>query len=182
MITNPFLVGENTYLRPVEISDTNLIQRWHNNPTLRKQSRLGGLPVTYVKEENDIKTARKSREEIYLIIVQKSTDKSIGFIRLNFIDAVSRNMWLRMLIGDKDAQGKGLAEDALRCVVEWIFSEQNVHRITLETYETNKQAMRFFEKIGFVREGLVRDAVYSGGRYFNIVCYGLLNTEYKTRK
>jgi RimJ/RimL family protein N-acetyltransferase len=111
--------------------------------------------------------------------VKKIGDKPIGFIRLHIIDRASQNMWLRMIIGDKKAYGADLAHDALVHVVEWLFSEQNVHRITLETYETNKRALRFFEKVGFKQEGVLREAVYKDGKYYNIISLGLLKREFK---
>ena len=177
-MTNAFLIGKKTYLRPVELSDAHLIQEWHNDPRIRRSARLGELPVTYIKEEDDIRSAKQTCEEIYFMIVEKSRDRAIGFIRLNFMDRVSRNMWLRMIIGDVNARGKNLAEDALRSVLRWLFSEQNVHRVTLETYETNKRAIGFFEKMGFKQEGILREAVYVGGKYYNIVALGLLNREF----
>ncbi|MGB7056035.1 MAG: GNAT family N-acetyltransferase [bacterium] len=103
---NAFLVGKTTYLRPVELSDTELIQKWHNDPKIRTRARIGELPVTFTKEENDIRVAKDSREEIYFIIMEKSTDKPIGFIRLNLIDPVSKNMWLRFVIGNTNAWEK----------------------------------------------------------------------------
>lgn len=178
---NAFLVGKTTYLRPVELSDTELIQKWHNDPKIRTRARIGELPVTYIKEENEIRIAKQTREEIYLMIVEKSNNRAIGFIRLNFIDTVSRNMWLRIVVGDAKARGKNYAEDALRGVLEWLFSEQNVHRVTLETYETNTRAIKFFEKLGFKQEGLMREAVYVEGEYYNIVAFGLLRQEFEKK-
>jgi RimJ/RimL family protein N-acetyltransferase len=180
-MNNAFLVGEKTYLRPVELSDTRSIQEWHNDPEIRKLARSGELPVTYTKENDDIRIAKDSEEEIYLIIMEKRTDKSIGFIRLNLIDAVARNMWLRMIIGDAEARGKKSAEDALRCILEWLFSEQNVHRVTIETYETNIRAIHFFKKLGFKQEGIVREAVYIDKEYHNIVALGLLKREFQRK-
>ena len=178
-MVSPFLIGEKTYLRAVELSDARLIQEWHNDPEIRRAARLGELPVTFTKEEDDIRIAKQTSDEIYLMIIDKSREKAIGFIRLNFIDNVSRNMWLRMIIGDANARGKKLAEDALRCALNWLFSEQNVHRVTLETYETNERAISFFKKLGFVQEGILREALYVGGKYYNIVTLGLLNREFK---
>lgn len=178
-MNNPFLVGEKAYLRPVEVPDTPLLQKWHNDPDIRRSARLGELPVTYTKEEEDIRVARDSQDEVYLLIVSKQTDIAVGFIRLNMIDRVSKNMWLRMIIGEEDARGTDLARDALRLVLEWLFSEQNAHRVTLETYETNKRALRFFEKVGFKQEGVIREAVYIDGEYSNIISFGLLKKEFK---
>lgn len=176
---NPFLVGRNVFLRSVEISDTQLIQQWHNDPDIRRAARLGELPVTYAKEEKDISLARDSQDEIYLLIVKKEKDQPIGFIRLNIVDRASRNMWLRMIIGDKNARGTNLAQEALTLVLDWIFSEQNMNRISLETYATNERAIRFFEKLGFKQEGVIREAVYVDGEYHNILSLGLLNKEFK---
>ena len=178
---NAFLVGEKTYLRPVELSDTPWIQQWHNDPEIRTLARMGELPVTYMKEEHDISNAKASEDEVYLIIMEKSSDRPIGFVRLNFIDPVARNMWLRFVIGDTKAFGKGLARDALQQVLQWLFAEQNIHRVTLETYETNERAIRFFERLGFKREGLVREAVYIEGEYYNIIAFGILKSEFRSR-
>ena len=178
---NGFLIGNKTYLRPVELTDARLIQTWHNDPEIRRLARLGELPVTYTKEEEDIKSARDSAAEIYLMIVEKSSDQSIGFVRLNFIDTVSRNMWLRMIIGNAEARGRNLAEDALRGVLAWLFFEQNVHRITLETYASNERAIRFFEKLGFRKEGIIREAVYVDGKYYDIVTLGILGREFVSK-
>jgi ribosomal-protein-alanine N-acetyltransferase len=176
---NAFLVGKKTYLRPVELSDTRLIQEWHNDPRIRTLTRLGELPVTYVKEDNDIRISKDSQEEIYLIIMEKSTDKSIGFVRLNFIDSVSRNMWLRFVVGDPNVWGKNLARDALIHVLKWLFSEQNIHRVTLESYAINTRAIKFFQKLGFKQEGTIREAIYFDGKYYDIVSLGILTGEFK---
>jgi RimJ/RimL family protein N-acetyltransferase len=178
MRRHQFLVSKRTYLCPVEVSDARLIQKWHNDPEIRKSARLGELPVTYEKEETDIALAKETPGETYLMIIKKTNDSPIGFIRLNYIDRVSRNMWLRMMVGDKRSQGKGYAREALDVVLNWLFTEQNVHRVTLETYENNKGAIRFFEGLGFKQEGIIREAVYVDGRYYNIISFGLLRKEY----
>jgi RimJ/RimL family protein N-acetyltransferase len=180
-MNDAFLVGKKTYLRPVELADTKLIQKWHNDPKIRKMARLGELPVTYTKEEGDIRVAKDSKEEIYLIVVKKSTNKPIGFVRLNFIDTVSRNMWLRFVVGDPKVWGKNFAHDALNHVLGWLFSELNIHRVTLETYATNTRAIRFFQKLGFKQEGVVRDAVYFDGKYYDIISLGILASEFKKK-
>jgi len=178
-MNNAFLVGKEMYLRPVELADAQTIQNWHNDPDIRSMARLGELPVTFVHEEKDIEEAIAREEDIYLLIVTKSTDKPVGFIRVNYIDRTSRNMWLRMIIGDKEATGKHLAEDSLRCVLHWLFSEQNVHRVSLETYGTNKRAIGFFKKLGFKQEGVIREAVYVAGEYHDIIAFGLLSREFQ---
>lgn len=177
-IANPFLTGKSVYLRPVEITDAALIQKWHNDPELRKLGSGGGLPTTKEKEEEDIKNAHSSKNQAYLMIVKKSDNKPIGFVRLNCLTGSSRNVWLRMIIGDKNSWGGNYASSALHAVLEWLFYELSIHRVSLETYSTNKRALRFFEKMGFKREGISREAHFADGRYYDIICSGLLKKEY----
>jgi RimJ/RimL family protein N-acetyltransferase len=174
----PFLIGKSVYLRSVEMSDASIIQRWHNDPELRKCARCGGLPVTIMGEKKDIKIARDSDDEAYLMIVKKLGDQPIGFIRVNWLTNPSRNVWLRIIIGDKKSWGKHYAGNALQLVLEWLFNELNIHRISLETYATNKRALKFFKKVGFRQEGIAREAHFSDGDFYDIICFGLLKKEF----
>jgi RimJ/RimL family protein N-acetyltransferase len=176
---NPYLIGNSVWLRPVEISDAQLIQKWHNDPELRKLAGAPRLVSTLTDEEEDIKNASKSDDEVYLMIVKKEDDKSVGFIRLNGLSSFERRVWLRISIGNKASWGKGYGSDAMRYVLKWLFYEMNIHRVELETYSTNERALKFFEYIGFKREGIRREAHFANGRYYDIVCFGLLRGEFK---
>ncbi len=179
---NPFLKGRRVFLRPVKTTDAPIIQNWHNDPELRKVARAGERPTTLKHEKQDIRAAYESKDEVYLMVVKKINNKEIGFVRGSWLTSSSRNVWLRMTIGDKQAWGKNYATDALRCFLEWLFYEQNVHRVTCETYATNRRAIRFFEKMGFKKEGVIREAHYIDGTYHDIISFGLLKREFlKTR-
>lgn len=176
---NPFIIGKYVYLRPVEEENATVIQRWHNDPDIRKLSRCGGLPVSCTSEEEDIKDARTAGE-VYLLIVQRATNKPLGFIRSKVIDMPARNVWLRFAMGSKATWGRGYAREALMLFLDWLFSEQNMHKVTLETYATNERALTFFKKLGFKREGVLRQAVYINGTYHDIISLGLLKHEFKS--
>ena len=181
-MNNPFLISKNCYLRPVEINDALLIQTWHNDHELRRLGSGGGLPVTKEKEEQDIKSSYSSKDEAYLMVIKKENNKAIGFIRINCLTRISKDVWLRMIIGDKKAWGRGYASEALQSVLKWLFYELNIRRITLETYATNKRALKFFEKMGFKKEGVLREAHYADGKYYDIISYGLLKKEFEKHR
>lgn len=178
-MSNPYLIGKHVYLRAVEKNDAVVIQKWHNDPDIRKLSRCGGLPVSRTSEEEDIEAARTARE-VYLLIVQKTSNKSLGFVRSKVIDIPARTVWLRFAMGDKVTWGRGYAPEALVLFLDWLFAEQNMHKVALETYATNKRAVTFFKKIGFKQEGVLRQAVYIDGTYEDIISFGLLKHEFKT--
>ena len=43
----------------------------------------------------------------------------------------------------------------------------------------NECSMSLFEKIGFVREGIQRKAIYKNGKYNNLIMYSMLKEEYQ---
>ncbi len=175
---NPYLIGQRVYIRPVELDDAPLIRTWHNDPEIRKLAIGGRLPYTQDFEEEDIKNAIKSKEQAYLMIVKKVEDKAIGFIRINELRSFDRNVWLRMIIGDKNSWGQGYGSDALRCVLHWLFNELNVYRVEIEIFAFNERALKFFKKIGFKQEGIHRKAHFSEGQYHDIISLGLLREEF----
>jgi RimJ/RimL family protein N-acetyltransferase len=48
----------------------------------------------------------------------------------------------------------------------------------LHVFKTNIRAIRSYEKIGFVKEGLLRKAAHIDGKYLDIVVMGILREEY----
>jgi RimJ/RimL family protein N-acetyltransferase len=43
----------------------------------------------------------------------------------------------------------------------------------------NEAALRFYEKVGFRREGIQRDGYYYGHRYYDFVMISILENEYR---
>lgn len=176
---NKYLYGSNIYLRPVALKDAAIIRKWHNDPELMKLARVGEKRTTLRQEREDIKTARRSSNQAYHLILTKSDNIPIGFVRFNFIDKSSGNVWLRMMIGEKQSQAKGHAREALSCYLKWMFGTLGIHRVTLECYSTNLRAIKFFKKIGFQKEGILREAVRIDGKYHDIIAFGMLRKDFK---
>ena len=172
--------GTSVYLRPVTLRDASIIRKWHNDPELIQLARIGREKTTLKQERADIRNARRSKEQAYHMIVKQSDDTAIGFLRFNFIDMPSNNVWLRVMIGEKTVWGKGYARDALEAYLRWLFDDVGIHRVTLECYSTNTRAVRFYERLGFQKEGVLREAVLIDGTYHDIFSFGLLKRDMDT--
>ena len=74
--------------------------------------------------------------------------------------------------------GKGIATEAARAGVRFIFEHLNAHKVALTCDEDNLPSYRVAEAAGFVREGHIRDAVQrpDGSRVGTLI-YGLLRSE-----
>ena len=73
--------------------------------------------------------------------------------------------------------GTGLATEALRSVVEFLFKEKKAHRIEALIEQANAGSCRVMERIGFIREGLLRDYEQKNSRYISLYIYSLLASD-----
>lgn len=88
-------------------------------------------------------------------------------------DLAEMGYWLR-----SDLCGRGFMTEAGAAVVDFGFDHVGCHRLELRAAESNPASIRVAEKLGFVREGLLREAnrAPDGGRY-NMHLFGLLASE-----
>lgn len=78
------------------------------------------------------------------------------------------------------ARGKGYMNEALRAVVEWGFAAMALNRIEAMVHPSNAASLRSLERLGFQREGLLRQVGFWSGQYHDMVQYSLLRQEWRS--
>ena len=79
--------------------------------------------------------------------------------------------------------GKGLITEAAGAVIDESFSAYpDLNRIRACADERNMGSLRVMEKLGMVREGVLRQDIYLRGEFKNMVWCGLLRDEWEARK
>ena len=106
----------------------------------------------------------------------------VGLVSLTGIDPVHRRGEFHLLIGRRDLHGRGLGSDATRQMPRHAFHDLNLHRVFLSVLSSNAAAIRIYEKAGFQREGLARQAAYKRGRYEDLVEMAILSREFDGRE
>ena len=99
-----------------------------------------------------------------------------GAIGLHRIDWFNRNVSLGYWVS-ADRQGKGLATAATSAVVEYSFTELDLHRVEIRCGLENHKSRAIPQKLGFRQEGVLRAAQWLGDRWTDIVVYGRLATD-----
>ena len=64
-------------------------------------------------------------------------------------------------------------------MVDYGFRELGLHRISLGVYDFNPRAIHVYEKMGFKREGIMRDALYWDGEYVDEIMMSVLSHEWE---
>jgi RimJ/RimL family protein N-acetyltransferase len=86
-------------------------------------------------------------------IVTNNEDNFIGFVNFFSIDKVKKQGEMGVIIADKRYWKKGIAFTAINVVTKYILDNMDINRIYIETGETNKPALRLFDKLGFNKCG-----------------------------
>lgn len=99
-------------------------------------------------------------------------DEYMGTISLKNID-YRNDKAEYAVVARRCAHGTGLAKQATEELFDYAFNQVGLHKINLSVLEENIRAQKFYEKCGFVREGLETDAVKIDGVYHNHIWYGI---------
>jgi RimJ/RimL family protein N-acetyltransferase len=67
----------------------------------------------------------------------------------------------------------------MRLTTAYAFRELNLYRISLTVFSYNTRAIRLYEKLGFVHEGVSRSALYRDGQRHDMLLMGLLRPEWE---
>lgn len=88
-------------------------------------------------------------------------------------DIVELGYWL-----DATMQGKGIVTQACRTMVRHAFQVHQVHKVVISCATENRRSRAVAERLGFVQEGILRQADRLHDRYVDGVFYGLLVNEW----
>ncbi len=117
----------------------------------------------------------------YFHIRTLDTDQLIGFVALFNIKWRNQTAEMAIGIGDAAQRGKGYGREALNLLLGFAFHELGLYRVGLTVMDYNTEAIRAYERVGFVREGVERGAVWRAGARHDLVCYGILRDEWLGR-
>jgi len=81
----------------------------------------------------------------------------------------------------RSAWGQGYMHEALHALLGYAFSEMGLNRIEADIHPDNLASARTLDKLGFVREGLLRERWIVEGEISDTVLYGLLLSDWSKR-
>lgn len=101
-----------------------------------------------------------------------------GHVELGAIDHRNKSLRIGRVVIDPAQRGKGLGAGMMRAAVERSFRELGMHRVELWVLDDNRSAIASYERVGFRREGLLRDFFRSSGGYRSVIVMSILEREW----
>jgi RimJ/RimL family protein N-acetyltransferase len=96
---------------------------------------------------------------------------------LTNLDRDNRSMSFRIALNGPEFFGKGYGTEATKLTLDYAFDVVGLHRVSLEVFDFNPRAQRVYEKCGFVREGLQRQALWWDGEPHDVIAMAVLATD-----
>ena len=165
---------DNVQIRPFLFEDISKKIEWINNPDNNKYLHYE-LPLEYDKTVEWYNKNKDNDNRFDGIILYENVP--VGLIGLLSIDKINRKAEYYVCLGYNQYKGKGIAKKASLLLIDFAFKELGLNKIYLYTEEENISAQKLFEKIGFEKEGLLKQDLIYQGRIVNRCVYGYFRTK-----
>lgn len=111
-------------------------------------------------------------------IARRTDDLLIGSITLFNLDFTHRRAEIGYALG-RDHWGNGYMQEALTAVIAYAFKELGFHRIEADVDPRNDASIRTVERLGFQREGYLRERWQVSGEIQDALFFGLLRPDWE---
>lgn len=175
---NTNLYGPDVYIRPLTISDAKGLLLNTQDEEIRY---LTGTKKVFTLEDIQEHICRweKDPTRYDFAICLNQTKEMIGELSILEIDEETRCAGFRITMLGIRATGKGHGTQAIGLVLAFVFETLGLNRLQLEVYSHNPRAQRAYEKAGFIKEGVLREAVYINGAYSDEIIMAVLKSDYE---
>ncbi|MBI2847408.1 MAG: GNAT family N-acetyltransferase [Chloroflexi bacterium] len=148
------LKGQRVILREKMLSDARQDYTWRADEELARLD--ASVPIklpfsdfmAFYIEELEYPTPRRRR-----FAIDSLDGRHIGNCMYYDIDFIKKEAEVGIMIGDKAYWNKGYGADAMKTLLEYIFTSTTLERVYLHTLDWNIRAQKCFEKCGFTTCG-----------------------------
>ena len=156
-------------LRETSERDLDLVLEIEGDP--------GVAPYMVRLSREEQREAILSEREERLLVVEDG--EVVGTALLSGIGGRNDSIEIRRVAITR--RGRGLGRRALELVVDRAFDRHGAHRVWLDTQPGNERALRAYAAVGFVRDGVLREAIRFDDRHVSVVVLSIVEGEWRQR-
>jgi RimJ/RimL family protein N-acetyltransferase len=171
----PTITGERVVLRPMVAADADGMWRDVHD---EEANRLTGTHETFTRDQIERWCARRAAadDRYDLAVIDRESGEWAGELVINEWDADNQSCSFRIALS-AHARNRGLGTESTRLILDYVFAELPINRLELEVYAFNPRAVAIYEKVGFRREGVRRDALLWDGEFVDAIMMSVIRSD-----
>ena len=173
------LVGEGVELRRHARENYPLYARWYGDEEVWRLTSWMSGPMRRVAVERLFEDREASAADDSFAIHRKGEEEPLGVISLMNISEANASADLSIIVGAPEDRDKGLGTEAIRTILRYGFEELCLNRVGLSVFDFNGPAISTYEKLGFRREGRLRQAIRRDGAFHDAILMSILAHEWR---
>lgn len=169
--------GDRVHLRVLERADIPTTTAWMNSDQI--SDIMGYLPVMSLEQQLEWYEKLKTDRSRYVFAICTNKDgRHIGNVALGNVDMLHRHGMFSIFLAATGDRSKGIGPEATRLILGFAFEKLGLNKVHLRTSPRFTQAIHMYEKLGFVREGVMRQHSYANGIFEDKIMYSMLRSEF----
>lgn len=159
-------------VRPMQAADLEQVLGWRNHPDVRR--------YMYTHHEISMDEHRRwferaSQDSRRYLLIFEIDSQPLGFVNIHQTGAGAVADW-GFYVAPNAPKGTGrlLGQTTL----DFSFNRAGLHKLCGQALGFNQRSIRFHQTLGFQQEGTLRQQHFDGQHYHDVVCFGLLASEW----
>lgn len=160
-------------MRLMRAADLALVLSWRNHASVRA---FMYTQHEIAPEEHARWFERSCRDPNRHLLVYEEQGSPCGFVNFTVSEASHNAVWGFYAAPEAP---RGAGQRMGRAALGYAFGPSGFHKISGEVLAQNEKSIRFHLSLGFQHEGVLRDHFFDGVHHHDVVCLGLLASEWR---
>jgi ribosomal-protein-alanine N-acetyltransferase len=177
----PTINTSRLFLRSISAADVDDFYATYSNPEVMRYWSTPALPNREAASKliSEIHEGFKRRELLKWGIALRTDDTLIGSVTLFHPDFTHRRAEIGYALG-RAYWGHGYMQETLKAVLNYAFTVLNFHRLEADVDPRNAASVKTLERLGFQREGYLRERWQVNGEIQDALFYALIRPDWET--
>lgn len=150
--------------------DAGFLRLYDSRPAYSKtEAELGKWLAGVVEDKNTFAFAVRALDG----------DDLLGYLEVDGVDWQHGVCGMGLAFGKQANRGKGYGYEATKLALRYAFDELNLHRVQVTLFSYNHRSLALVDKVGFRREGVLRERLRRDGDRHDMLLYGMLRHEWE---
>ena len=175
-----FWQGRKVRLRGVEPSDAEAFSRWNLDSGMARDLDFVWPPVSRAQVAKEVSelSLRKLEDDGFAFVIEDAAGAVVGLIRTFRCEPHAGTFRYGINVAAEHRR-LGYAGEAVLLVLKYYFAELRYQKCNVGVHDDNAASIALHERLGFMREGTLRRAGFSGGQHLDIHMYGITREEWE---